>query len=388
MSIAIGTGLSPLFSYGRGSSTPAGSSPSLANILAGASATSSQASSSTTVTPSDAAKAYLARNVTKSAASAPTAAELATSARTWFDQQYKSLGISSAMLDGKVAVDLTGQSRATLSAVASNGQGMFSKDQGMFSKDESAAATEALQSRFDAAVSPSVVIARHNGDYASLYEAALKYMNEAGTDEQATTAWQDQKQALVDGAAAAKKAFGKAPDTGDANDPVQALLSKATSSGSITATADIASVAANARALLDDQENSAKDKGTELVFDRSRTNGQQVDFSKFDNRSLAAVALNQGSSFSNDESRAAKTELDQRYRTSILNALSPTTSSSASTNGNFPLLQQYAGMSDEERSALGVTASFTNSLVQSYRTQLSVQNVLGGNSSLGLAAYI
>jgi hypothetical protein len=381
MSIAIGTGLSPLFSYGRGSSTPAGSSPSLANILAGASATSSQASSSTTVTPSDAAKAYLARNVTKSAASAPTAAELATSARTWFDQQYKSLGISSAMLDGKVAVDLTGQSRATLSAVASNGQGMFSKD-------ESAAATGALQSRFDDAVSPSVVIARHNGDYASLYEAALKYMNEAGTDEQATTAWQDQKQALVDGAAAAKKAFGKAPDTGDANDPVQALLSKATSSGSITATADIASVAANARALLDDQENSAKDKGTELVFDRSRTNGQQVDFSKFDNRSLAAVALNQGSSFSNDESRAAKTELDQRYRTSILNALSPTTSSSASTNGNFPLLQQYAGMSDEERSALGVTASFTNSLVQSYRTQLSVQNVLGGNSSLGLAAYI
>jgi hypothetical protein len=333
------------------------------------------------VTLSDAAKAYLARNVTKSAASAPTATELATNARAWFDQQYKSLGISSAMLDGKVAVDLTGQSRATLSAVASNGQGMFSKD-------ESAAATEALQSRFDDAVSPSVVIARHSGGYASLYEAALKYMNEAGTDEQATTAWQDQKQALVDGAAAAKKAFGKAPDTGDANDPVQALLSKATSSGSITATTDIASVAANARSLLDDQENSAKDKGTELVFDRSRTNGQQVDFSKFDNRSLAAVALNQGSSFSNDESRAAKTELDQRYRTSILNALSPTTSSSPSTNGNFPLLQQYAGMSDEEKSALGVTASFTNSLVQSYRTQLSVQNVLGGDSSLGLAAYI
>jgi hypothetical protein len=149
------------------------------------------------------------------------------------------------MLDGKVAVDLTGQSRATLSAVASNGQGIFSKD-------ESAAATEALQSRFDDAVSPSVVIARHTGDYASLYDAALKYMNEAGTDEQATTAWQDQKQALVSGTAAARKAFGKAPDTGDANDPVQALLSKVTSSGSITSPTDIATVAANARALLDD----------------------------------------------------------------------------------------------------------------------------------------
>jgi hypothetical protein len=88
MSTAIGTGLSSFFSYGRGGSTPAGSSPSLANILAGESGTASQASSSTTVTLSDAAKAYLARNVTKSAAaSAPTATELATNARAWFDQQ-------------------------------------------------------------------------------------------------------------------------------------------------------------------------------------------------------------------------------------------------------------------------------------------------------------
>jgi hypothetical protein len=381
MSTAIGTGLSSLFSYGRGSSVPAQSSTSLVDILAGESGTASQASSSTTVTLSEAAKAYLAAKAATSAANTPSASELATTARAWFDQQYKSLGISSAMLDGKVAVDLTGQSRATLSAVASNSQGIFSKD-------ESAAATQALQSRFDAAVSPSVVIARHTGDYAGLYEAALKYMNEAGTDEQATTAWQDQKQALVDGAAAARNAFGKAPDTGDANDPVQALLSKATSSGSISSATDIATVAANARALLDDQENSAKDKGTELVFDRSRTNGQQVDFSKFDNRSLAVVALNQGASFSSDESRAAKTELDQRYRTSVVNALNPTTNNSSSTNGSFPLLQQYASMSDEEKSALGVTASFTNSLVQSYRTQQSVQNILGGNSSLGLAAYI
>jgi hypothetical protein len=381
MSTAIGTGLASLFNYSRGSPIPAQSSPSLVNVLAGESGTASQTSSSTTVTLSDQAKAYLASNVTKSAVNTPSAATLTENARAWFDQQYKSLGISSAMLDGKVAVDLTGQSRATLSAIASNSQGIFSKD-------ESTAATEALQSRFDAAVSPSVVIARHTGDYASLYDAALKYMNEAGTDEQATTAWQDQKQALVDGVAAARNAFGKAPDTGDANDPVQALLGKATSSGSITSTTDIATVAANARALLDDQTNSAQDKGTELVFDRSEKSGQQVDFSKFDNRSLAAVALNQGASFSSDESRAAKAELDQRYRTSVLNALNPTSNNSPSTNRNFPLLQQYAGMSDEEKSALGVTASFTNSLVQSYRTQQSVQNILGGNSLLGLAAYI
>ena len=72
-----------------------------------------------------------------------------------------------------------------------------------------------------------------------------------------------------------------------------------------------------------------------MVFDRSEKSGQQVDFSNFDNRSLAAVALNQGASFSSDESRAAKAELDQRYRTSVLNALNPTTSSSPSTTETF-----------------------------------------------------
>jgi hypothetical protein len=101
MSTTIGTGLSSLFSYGRGSSVPAQSSPSLVDILASESGTTSQASSSTTVTLSDQAKAYLARNATKSAANTPSATELATNARAWSDQQYKSLGISSAMLDGK-----------------------------------------------------------------------------------------------------------------------------------------------------------------------------------------------------------------------------------------------------------------------------------------------
>ena len=32
-------------------------------------------------------------------------------------------------MDGQVALDLTGQDRATLSAVASNAQGMFSQDE-------------------------------------------------------------------------------------------------------------------------------------------------------------------------------------------------------------------------------------------------------------------
>jgi hypothetical protein len=350
----------------------ANSTPTLAQVLSDDSQTSSQPPPATTVTLSDEAKAYLASSAATSSTAGDSTATLAESTRAWFDQQYQALGISSAMLDGQVAVDLTGQSRAALSAVASNAEGLFTAD-------ESTAATHALLSRFSDAMTPRIVAARHTGDYAGLYDAALQYMNQAGDDEQATTAWQDQHQALVDGAAAAKAAFGKAPDTGNPNDLVHALLvATTTSSPSTSGTGtDIASVAANARALLDAQANSAKDNGKELVFDPSRKTGQQADLSQFDNRSLAVIALNQDSSFAPEEVRAAKVALDQRHRTAILSALNGTGSGGDSSGGALALLQQYAGMSAEEKSALGVTDQITNRLVQSYSSAARIQNAFG-----------
>ena len=372
MSTTIGSNLPSLLSYASNSSaTGTGNGgPTLAQVLNEVSTTVAQAS--TNVTLSDEAKAYLA-NLAESVANAQApAGTLATNARTWFDQQYKDLGISSAILDGKVAVDLTGQSRATLSAVASNTQSLFSDD-------ETAAASNALQTRFYDAISPQVVIARHTGDYASLYNAAIKYMDAAGPDERATQSWQDQRQALADGLAAAKTSPGQAPDTGDANDPVRALLDIAAASGSTASGSSIESAAANARAMLDDQANAAKDNGKELVFNSFQKTGQQADLSQFDNQTLAAVALNQGSSFSGEEIRAAKAELDQRNRTNILSAFKQSGDSGA---GSMALLQQYAGMSNEERAALGLTDQVTNRLLQTYRSTQAVQNILSGASSL------
>lgn len=353
-----------LSSYGAASSTP-----TLADFLGNDAQSSSQPSPATNVTLSDQAKAYLASASSTAGGSSGTLAE---STRSWLDQQYQALGIKSAMLDGQVAVDLTGQSRAALSAVASNAQGLFTPD-------ESTAATHALLSRFSDAMTPRIVAARHTGDYAGLYDAALQYMNQAGADEQATTTWQDQHQALVDGAAAAKAAVGKAPDTGNPNDLVHALLvatstSSPTASSASTSGTDIATVAANARAMLDAQANSAKDAGTELVFDPTRKTGQQADLSQFDNRSLAAIALNQGSSFAPEEVHAAKAALSQRQRSAILSALNSTTNGGNSTAGGLALLQQYAAMSPEEKSALGVTDQFTSRLVQSYSSAAKIQN--------------
>jgi hypothetical protein len=262
----------------------------------------------------------------------------------------------------------------------------------LFSPEESAAAGIALQSRFEDAMAPYVVIARHTGDYASLYQAASRYLDQAGADERETSAWRDQKEAVTKGLAAAKATPGKAPDTGDDRDPVRALLDKTSADGSVPPDGSTESVAAKARAMLDDQENRARDDGTELVFDGSRKTGRQADFSGFDNRSLATIVLNSDSGFSEPEIRAAKAELDRRTRMTLLDAL---TSATDPANGSLGLLQAYAKMSEEEKSVLGVTEAVTNRLVQNYNTMMSIQDAFGdagasgsGSTPLGLSAYL
>lgn len=332
--------------------------------------TSSTASDS--VTLSDAAKAYLA-------ASASTASSVATEARAWFDAQYQSLGLTSPLLDGEIAVDFTGQSRAMLSAVASNSQGLFSAD-------ERNAAAQALQSRFDDAMASHVVLARHTGDYASLYQAAADYLDEAGDSERATATWQLQRQAVRDGLAQARVVFGKAPDTGNINDPVRALLDSTSESNGTTDTTDPANAATSARAMLDAQANKARDLGTELVFNKARNVGLHADFSGFDNQALAAVALNQDGSFSTEESRAARKELDQRNRTSLLSALNAANQSGSAQDTSLAMLSLYSNMSAAEKAALGYSDDFKDKIVQSYRAlslfQNSGSNGTGGSSLL------
>ena len=380
----IGSYLPSLLSSARNAYTATAGTPNAAKASGDDTGISPRSSPSTTVTLSDAAKAYHSSLADADAADIPLAA-LAADARSWFDQQYRTLGIASAMLDGETAVDLTGQSRATLSAVASNALELFSAE-------ESTAAGIALRSRFEDALAPYVVIARHTGDYASLYQAASSYLDQAGADERETSAWRDQKEAVTKGLAAAKATPGKAPDTGDDRDPVRALLDKTSADGSIPPDGSTQSVADKARAMLDDQENRARDDGTELVFDTSRKTGRQADFSDFDNRSLATIVLNSDSGFSEPEIRAAKAELDRRTRTTLLNAL---TSAADPASGSLGLLQAYAKMSEEEKSVLGVTEAVTNRVVQNYNTMMSIQDAFGGTGApgsggapVGLSAYL
>jgi hypothetical protein len=371
VSISVGSNAASYLSY-AGNAYGAGNTASKASPTSTATDTSSS-SSSTSVTLSDEAKAYLAQTAADS--EQPSVATLTTRARAWFDQQYVALGTSSAMLDGQVAVDFSGQTRATLSVIADNAQSQFSTD-------EVTAATRTLQSRFNDAVSPHVVIARHTGDYASLYAAASDYLDQAGSDEKATAAWKVQKQAVLEGLVAARASFGKAPVTGNDADPVRALLDKARTQTSSTTDSSPDTLVTNARAMLDAQADSARDNGKDLVFTGSRQTGQQVDFTDFDNRTLAIMVLNADASFSAQEASAAKAELNQRTRSSLVNAFG----SDGIQASSLALLQQYQKMSSEERSVLGFTEDYANRIIANYRTAASIRNSLGSGG--GLAAYL
>jgi hypothetical protein len=374
VSISIGSNAAALLSYAGNAYRAGGGASKPVSTTTDSTDTSSQPASPTSVTLSDEAKAYLAQ-AAPAADDPPSITTVTTNARAWFDQQYASLGISSAMLDGQVAVDLSSQTRATLSAVATNAQSQFTTD-------EATAAAKALQARFDDAMAPHVVIARHTGDYASLYTAASDYLDSAGADEKSTPAWQNQKQAVLEGIAAAKANFGKAPVTDNDADPVRSLLNRTSAQTPAAAGSGADALSASARAMLDAQASSARDNGKELVFNSGRKTGQQVDFTEFDNRSLAIMALNADASFSVAEASAAKAELNQRTRSGVLNAFDPGGGLKASTQA---LLQQYSTMSAEEKKVLGFTDNFANRIMQNYRAMSSLQNSVG--SGTGLTAY-
>jgi hypothetical protein len=165
--------------------------------------------------------------------------------------------------------------------------------------------------------------------------------------------------------------------TGIANDPIADLAARTAQNPVPTdSSGDFSSLADTVRANLDQQYVAAKRNGTELVFDPQRKTGQLVDFSGFDNRSLAAITLNQGNQFSPDEVRSAKKELDSRNRASMLQALQSSQASGDPRDFSLGLLTQYTGMSPEERQAANWTTSFRDSAVANYKSASTLLSML------------
>lgn len=270
-------------------------------------------------------------------------------ARAQIAAQLKAAKTSSALKDGDATIDLSSLDRRTLFAVASNKGGQFPLDQQVV-------AALAMKGQHDAALAGPAAQARLTGDYASLYQAGLDQLDAAGPEEKASAAWSQERDALVEGRKQAIARPGLAP-AGIANDSVAAYMAQTGSAVAGAKTRDFGKVASDVRTALDKQY--------ELAFApeaaKDSTSGE-IDFRRFDDRSLSAIALNKDEQFSGHEIAQAKAEIRSRDSAAI-KASYQSTSDDAGGFGKA-MITRYAGMTTEEREASGWTPALYGKMVE------------------------
>lgn len=333
-----------------------GPSLSYAQILANAHKTSTSSgsassgktgagSSADTVTLSDAARAALAEK---------DFATITTDARATLDALLAAAQVASPLKDGALAVDLGKVDRRELYAMSINSNQNFTVD------EQKAAAIE-LQNRFDQALAGPTAVGRVTGSIKGLYTAALAYFDGMGPEEKATAAYADQRAALEQMLNKIEAEPGTLPGA-VANDPIDAYMQRL-AAGETGGLRDIGSVAADARATLDALYRSS--------------GGTRPDYSDFDSRSIAAVALNSGGRFSAAESRAARAEMRSRCASALLQGLK--SAGSSTDPGAFAqnVISLYGAMSPEERAAAGWSDNLYAAAVASYQSASKLGSLLG-----------
>jgi hypothetical protein len=306
---------------------------------------------------------------------------VAEEARATLDTLYQKAGVTVPLAGGRPTIDLTTLDRRTLFAIASNSGSKFTAD-------ERKAAGQELQRRFDAALGPPAAAAQLVGDYSTLYKAALDYLDGMSTEEKATDAWARQRVAVVQGLDVAKAQPATAPQ-GIAGDPVADFLARS-ADGVPDDAASNPSVARAARLALDQQYDAAKKRGQEIVFDPQRRTGRLIDLSSLSTSALSAVATNEGRQFSADEARAASKELGARTRASMLQAVQKAGASGDPRAFSLAVIQQYYGMSAQERQAANWSSALLDKAVVTYKSTSAVMNMFAldnGQASLNPLAF-
>nr|WP_295108437.1 hypothetical protein [uncultured Caulobacter sp.] len=308
-----------------------------------------------------------AQAVLKAQTDARTTDAVVAEARAQITAQLKAAKTNSALKDGDPAIDLTGMDRRTLYAVASNRGGQFPMDQQVV-------AALALKSQHDTALAGPAAQARLTGDYASLYQTALDQLDAAGPEEKASAAWSEERAALVEGRKQAIARPGLAP-AGIENDSVAAYMKETGSAVAGAKTRDFGKVAGDVRTALDKQYELAF--APEAAKDSS---SGEIDFRRFDDRSLSAIALNKDEQFSTHEIAQAKTEIRQRDSDAIKTSYSAT----SQDEGGFgkAMITRYAGMTTEERQASGWTPAVYGKMVELQASRDKLAQMFNADGSL------
>ncbi|MBI1682400.1 hypothetical protein [Caulobacter hibisci] len=290
-------------------------------------------------------------------------------ARKSLDALLSAAKATSALKDGKATIDVSGLDRRSLYAVASN-QG------GSFPIEEQVVASLQLKAGDDAALAAPAASLRVTGDYAGLYKAALTRHEAAGTEEKATLAWQNEKAALVEGLRQATAKPGTAP-TGVANDPIPAWLKENGGVVSNPRSRDIDALVSDVRTALDRQYSLATGEGMATDADAGT-----IDFTRFDDRSLSAIALNKGGQFSEHEAKAAADEVRTRNRDGVSSTWKSAQQSGDSAAFGRTLVSQYVSMSDEEREAVGWTPALYDKMISLQTLSAKLSSMFGEDGTL------
>jgi hypothetical protein len=265
-----------------------------------------------------------------------------TAARTTIDTLLSNAKASSALQDGKATISLAAMDRRSLFAVASD-------QKGQFSLEEQVVAALQLKATRDASLSAPTSVMRVTGDYTGLYKTALANLELAGPEERATAQWSQDKAALTEGIE---------------GDPVTAYLKGIGAVVANPQTRDISAVASDVRTVLDKQYAAAGQNAA------ASSGAGQIDFSKFDDRSLASVAIK------------AAAEVRSRNGAAVASAYSSSQGGGASVFGKS-LITQYTAMSPEEREAAGWTPALYDKVMSLQNLSDKLASMFGADGSAG-----
>lgn len=303
--------------------------------------------SATSITLSDAAKAAMALK---------DFVTVVADARATMDRLLTEAQKTTPLKDGKLDLDLSKVDRRELYAMSINAEQKFSTD-------EQKAAQIEMQNRFDQALSGPTAVGRVTGKIDGLYTAALAFLDLAGPEEKASSSHTDARAAIESMIAKLKTDPGTLPGT-VANDPVNDYMQRL-AEGETGELRNIIDVGSDARATIDAQYAAG---------------ASAPNYADFDSRSLAAVALNTSSDFSDSEVRTARSEMRSRTGAAVLAALK---SSDAATNpAGFSqnVISIYGAMSAEERAAAGWSDNLYSAAVASYQTASKLASMIGSTT--------
>lgn len=343
---------------------------------------SSAATKSETSTAASSAETYGATNITlsdsaRAALSSKTFTEVIAEARASLTELLEQADSDSPYEDGELIIDMSGFDRRELYAIASNTDGTFTED-------EIKAASATLDAGFDQAMAGPYAVYNVTGSITKLYESALSYLEDASPEEQASAEWETAHDAVKQALGELEASPTTWPDIDD--DPVFDYLERL-ASGDTADLTSFSTVASNARAAIDQQAADAEAQGKELVFSQYRRSGVQIDFSEFNSRALSAISLNEGDQFSDEEIRAANTELATRSSQVLLSCFSNADLGTNPTALAENVLSAYGSLSSEEREAVGWGEDFYNAAIANYKSASTIASMFSSTSTSSTSLF-